>query len=263
MSALKVDVFPTVQAVRARELPGRVAIAIDVLRATTTAVTALANGSTGVMASRDPEEALTLAANLPSGSYVLGGERGSLRLPGFHLGNSPGEYAVDVVANRRVILATTNGTDAIRLAGHAQAAAAACLLNGRAVGAWAAMTGLDLTILCAGTQGEFSLDDVVCAGQVVDAFCEARGGGVDLSDLALCARELFVGARHRLLDILQGTRHGRRLIALGFGADLEYAAQADSSRLISVLVEGVLREVTGNQGQRRESLPARAGTALS
>ncbi|HSW09433.1 MAG TPA: 2-phosphosulfolactate phosphatase [Bacillota bacterium] len=247
---MKVDVFPTVQAVRAGELSGRVAIAIDVLRATTTAVTALANGSAGVVAVRDPEEALALAANLPAGSYVLGGERGSLRLPGFHLGNSPGEYAAEAVAGRRVILATTNGTAAIRLAGQAQAAGAACLLNGRAIGAWAAMTGLDLTILCAGTQGEFSVDDVVCAGQVVDAFCEARGEDADLSDLALCARELFVGARHRLLDILQRTRHGRRLTALGFGADLEYAARADSCRLVSVLEEGVLRKVAAGYEQR-------------
>jgi 2-phosphosulfolactate phosphatase len=247
VAALKVDVFATVQAVPAGQLPGRVAVAIDVLRATTTAVTALINGAAGIVPAGDPEEALTLAAKLAPGSYVLGGERGSLRLPGFHLGNSPGEYAPAVVADRQVILTTTNGTATIRLAGRAQAAAAACLLNGRAVGAWAAMTGLDLAILCAGTQGEFSLEDAICAGQVVDAFVEAHGECGDLSDLALGARELFLDARHRLLDFLQQTRHGRRLTALGFRADLEYAARADSSHLVSLLEEGVLRKATADQ----------------
>ncbi|MCX7429756.1 MAG: 2-phosphosulfolactate phosphatase, partial [Planctomycetia bacterium] len=97
---------------------GGIAVVIDVLRASTTIVTALAHGATGVRPVLTVEVARALAAGFGSGSgsdsgVLLGGERGGLRIDGFDLGNSPLEYARARVAGRRIVITTTNGTAAV------------------------------------------------------------------------------------------------------------------------------------------------------
>lgn len=237
---MRLEVFPTVEAARPDHLAGRAVVAVDVLRATTTVVTALAHGARGVWPAGDPAAAEVLAAGLEPGSFLKGGERGSFRLPGYDLGNSPLEYVPALVAGKWIVLTTTNGTGTIRLAGAGRLALAAALVNGRAVGAWVAKTGLEVSILCAGTRGEFSLDDVLCAGQVVDAVVETVDGDVDSSDLARAARQLYLANRDDLARALRDTHHGRRLCQLGFTADLEHAARADLYQVVPVYAGGVV-----------------------
>src|SRR5262245_20772094 len=88
-------------------LNGATAVAIDVLRATTTIVTALANEAREVIPCQEIEEARVAAASRPAGSTVLGGERGGLKIPGFDCGNSPAEYTAAAVGGKAVIFTTT------------------------------------------------------------------------------------------------------------------------------------------------------------
>src|SRR5262245_61680075 len=94
-------------------LAGGVAVVVDVLRATTTIAHALAAGCAGVRPCATADEARRLAGSLPAGKVLLGGERDGKPLPGFDLGNSPGEYTPARCRDRTLVLTTTNGTRAL------------------------------------------------------------------------------------------------------------------------------------------------------
>src|SRR5579862_6055151 len=108
---LHVHLLPAL--VEPEELAASTVVVIDVLRASTTINQALAEGATEVIPCLEVEEARRIAAGLPSGLTVLGGEREGLRIPDFDLGNSPGEYRPDTVAGKTVVFTTTNGTRAM------------------------------------------------------------------------------------------------------------------------------------------------------
>lgn len=246
---MRLEVITTVEEAGAERLDGRLVIAVDVLRATTTVVTALAHGVLGVWPVPSPAEAEALARSMEPGTCLRGGERGSFRLPGFDLGNSPLEYTAERVRGKHLILTTTNGTATIRRASCGSLAAVASLLNGHTVGTWAARQELDVVVLCAGTRGRFSLDDVLCAGQVTDALVEARHGAVELCDLAVAARQLYIHHRADLPGALRSTEHGRRLQTLGFSADVVYAAQAELWPVVPAYADGVVRLTSWGPGE--------------
>src|SRR5262245_36031837 len=101
-------------------LVGGVAVVIDVLRATTTIVHALAAGCLAVRPCLEVEEARALADGMRAGRVLLGGERGGIPLPGFDLGNSPREYTGKVCKNNTLVLTTSNGTRALHRAAEAE-----------------------------------------------------------------------------------------------------------------------------------------------
>ncbi|MBD0330453.1 MAG: 2-phosphosulfolactate phosphatase [Thermoleophilia bacterium] len=149
----------------------RVAVVVDVLRATSTIAQALASGYRRVFCCRDVEDARALRDALGEG--LLGGERHAVRIPGFDVGASPREFLEPRAET--VIFSTTNGTRAVL------AAAAACelvllgsLLNLEAVAAAAGDGGDDVCVVCAGFQGTFALDDAYCAGRIVALLPGAR-----------------------------------------------------------------------------------------
>ena len=94
-------------------LPGTTAVVIDVLRASTTIVHALAAGAKCVVPCVDVDVARRLAGEMAGAEPILGGERQGLRIEGFDLGNSPAEYTAATVGGRPVLFTTTNGTRAL------------------------------------------------------------------------------------------------------------------------------------------------------
>lgn len=216
-----------------RDLRGRSALVIDVLRATTTIITALGAGAAAVYPVADVEGAFRLAQQL--GGAVLGGERGGLPLPGFHAGNSPAEYREALVKGRPVVLTTTNGTLAVHraLAAGAEALAVAALVNARAAAAWAVRQGRDLTVVCAGTEEKFTLEDAVAAGCIV-ARCLELDPQVQLTDAARAAFVLWESYRHDPHKACAESWHGRRLAGLGFADDLRRCAEVDASSVVPV-----------------------------
>jgi 2-phosphosulfolactate phosphatase len=146
--------------------PAHVAIVIDVMRATSVIAQALGSGYKRVFCCRKVEEAFALRAELTE-RVVLGGERNAVGIEGFDLGASPREYLEPRAET--AIFTTTNGTPAILEAGaNAEVVLLGCLLNLDAVAAAAGAPDEDITVVCAGNEGAFALDDAYCAGRIVE-----------------------------------------------------------------------------------------------
>ena len=215
------------QPLRDEHVRGKAVVVIDVLRACSTIVTALANGARSVVPIADVGEAGRLASNLDQASYVLGGERDALPIPDFALGNSPSEYTPEVVKGRMVILHTTNGAPIFPAVAAAETVVAGSLLNVSAVVRFLRDSEQDAVLICAGWKGRVSLEDTLCAGLI---FHRLYGGVCpdDASDAARVAFSLYDAEQYDLHAALARSQHGRRLTALGHADDIAYCAQTDT-----------------------------------
>jgi 2-phosphosulfolactate phosphatase len=215
-------------------LAGRVALAVDVLRATTASVAACDAGCRRLVPVPDAETAEAMAARDGS-DVVLAGERGGEALAGFDLGNSPAEFTAERVGGRTVVLTTTNGTAAMLTAAQAAAAGLAALTNVTAAARWALEQARDVTILCAGDNRAFSLEDAVCAGLLVARLSDASPAAV-LSEGARAALGLGRHYEARLDRLADDSGWGRKLQKQGRAADLAWCLRADVSRMVPVFV---------------------------
>ena len=217
-------------------LAGCVALAVDVLRATTASVAACDAGCRRLVPVPDAEAAEAMTA-CDGTDTVLAGERGGEALAGFHLGNSPAEFTADRVGGRTVVLTTTNGTAAMLTASRAASAGLAALTNVTAAARWALEQGRDVTILCAGDNGAFSLEDTVCAGLLVGRLADASPEAV-LSEGAQAALGLGRHYGARLDRLAEDSSWGRKLQRLGRAADLAWCLRTDVSLMVPVFVAG-------------------------
>jgi len=229
------------------EFPGlaledRVAVAVDVFRATTTLVAACAAGCARIVPVSDRDAAVTAAARYPAAEVLLAGERGGSMIEGFDLGNSPLEYVAERVAGRTLIFTTTNGTEAMIHARRAPVAATAALVNVAAAARWALDQDRDLTVLCAGEKRTFSLEDAVCAGLLV-AHVLAEAASVEVTDAARAVLRLGEHYAARLDRLAVESEWGRKLARQGRAADLDACLRLDTSSVVPVFEGGVI--VTG------------------
>lgn len=213
-------------------------VVIDVLRATTTIITALQNGAHEIIPCAEIEQARALATTTdPPG--ILGGERKGLRIPGFDLGNSPAEYTPDIIRGRRIIMATTNGTPAMAACRSAKVVWIAAFINLSAI-VQRMREEPKITFLCAGTNGLVTGEDVLFAGCALEQLMSdglARGCN-DQAMLALAAwRDTHrrTESGERLAEILAQTHGGRNLVQNGLGADVATCAEIDRSSVVPQL----------------------------
>jgi 2-phosphosulfolactate phosphatase len=235
---MMVDVCFTPDEVVPSELQGRVAVVVDVLRATSTIVTALANGARSIYPVGSIDAAVRLAQNIGRDQVLLCGERRGLPIDGFDLGNSPREFTAERVAGKALVMTTTNGTPALLATTSARSTLVASFLNLGAILAALAAQELPVTVVCAGREKRFSLDDAVCAGAVVLGGAREIEPGRNLPDTAFTAALL---ARDRLDDLpglFRGTAAGRQLVDVGLGEDLEYCAQLDRYDIVPRFHDG-------------------------
>lgn len=219
-------------------LKDKTVIMIDVLRTSTTIAKAISSGCKEVIPARSVEAALELAATLDRSVTLLCGERDCQRVEGFHLGNSPSEYTEEVVGGKTLILSTTNGTPAIMGVEAARDVVIGSFVNfGAILGALLKPTS-DVSFICAGQAGCFSLEDAVCAGMFVSSVVEALGDSAELNDSSNAARVLYGNYAGRMTDAVEGSKHGRTLADLGFGEDLRLAASVDSIPVLPMLRDG-------------------------
>ncbi|HSE04022.1 MAG TPA: 2-phosphosulfolactate phosphatase [Methylomirabilota bacterium] len=215
-------------------LAGCTALAVDVLRATTAVVAACEAGCRRVVPVPDQAAA---ESRRDGADVLLAGERGGEAIAGFHLGNSPVEFTRDRVAGRTVVLTTSNGTAAMLTAAGADAAGVAALTNVTAAADWAVGEARDVSILCAGDSGAFSLEDAVCAGLLVARLAAAVPGAA-LSGGAAAALGLGRHYAPRLDRLAADSRWARNLLRLGREADVACCLRADTSRMVPVFAAG-------------------------
>ncbi len=236
-----VDVAVTPAALRSIDA-GRTIAVLDVLRATTTIVAALAAGARSVLPFEEPEEALAFAELHGRANYILGGERESRRIPGFDLDNSPRAYTRDRVSGVTIVFTTTNGTRALRRAAEVGSRVLIATLRNRTAVAHALLVGGDATLVCAGSHGDWSFEDFIGAGSILAAMRD-REPGIALGDGAFAALSAY--ARHaRALHaaVARGT-HARHLIAAGFSDDVVWCCEEDRTGIVPVLTDGQITAV--------------------
>jgi 2-phosphosulfolactate phosphatase len=200
--------------------PAATAVVIDVLRATTTITVALASGYERVLVAGSIDEARALRGD----GRVLAGERDCERPPGFDLGNSP----EDMLTPRgpELILVTTNGAPAIVAAVEAcDEVLASCLLNLDATVAALQSTAGDVLLVCAGTNGDVTLEDVYLAGRI-SALLEG-----ERTDAARVA-EAVAAAYPNAIDALEASAGAVQLHVVGLGSDVRYCAQESSTWVV-------------------------------
>jgi 2-phosphosulfolactate phosphatase len=211
--------------VRPRDARAWTAVAIDVLRATTTLAVARQNGAGRVIPVATPEEAFARREREPGA--LLCGERDGRRIQGFDLGNSPAEYGRETVEGRPLIFASTNGSLALLATAPCRRRLLGAFVNASAV-VDALQGGPRVLLVCAGKLGAFALEDAACAGWLCARLAE-RG-----ARLAGPAARLALALAPRDADgvraLVQGSAHGRYLRSLGSGyaADVEYCCRLDA-----------------------------------
>jgi 2-phosphosulfolactate phosphatase len=216
---------------------GDVIVVIDVLRASSTIVTALTAGAAAVIPVKTIEEAHMLKEKHPE--YILGGERGGLKPIGFDLGNSPREYVAERVNEREIVLSTSSGTQALSAVLDAPIALVGSFLNATAAAdaSWRLARGLerDLTIVLSGRMGEFSLEDFLCGGAILDRLDDR---GLEYTDTAYAALLAYRTASGRLLESVLRSKHGRELVKLGLLEDVVFCCCIDKYSIVPALRKG-------------------------
>jgi 2-phosphosulfolactate phosphatase len=221
------------------KLEGKVAIVLDILFATSTIVTALANGATEVIPTLDEAGARAEAQKHPADSYILAGELYAETLPGFA---SPTPLALleEKLAGRKLIYSTTNGTVALRQSARADHVYAGALLNGEAVvkRVLSQHPGKTILIVCSGSMGMVNLEDLYGAGYFVDLLSRALDEDSDFSDAALAARSLF--RAEDPADCLLRARVGRLMVERNLIPEVRFAARLSTLDAVPVLKDGRL-----------------------
>ena len=225
---MKIDVFFNPLGVNVGDLTGRGVVVIDVLRATTTVITALANGAKAVIPAATSEEAVRLASNLEKDGVLLAGERKSLKIEGFALGNSPREMSAAAVAGKTIVLATANGTPALVATQGGDPVLVGAPANFKALAARArailAQRG-DLVIVCAGRERQFAVEDAYTAGRLIKAVKKGLRK-LALNDAATAAVAL-TDAFANWKEALEGSAAARQLAEVDLAEDVRFAAKAD------------------------------------
>lgn len=209
---------------------------IDVLRATTTIATALANGAREIVTCVSIEEARERALGCDA---LLGGERKGVRIEGFDLGNSPRDYTPERIGGRTIVFTTTNGTVALRHAEQAKRVLVGALVNRATVARELGCVAGDIHLLCAGTGGQPSFDDCVTAGAIADAVLQLAPAAT-LDDHAMLYRSAWRGIGD-VIAAFRTCRGGRNLIDVGLGDDIAACVQVDSVASLCEMQGGVVR----------------------
>ncbi|OWT55648.1 2-phosphosulfolactate phosphatase [Candidimonas nitroreducens] len=234
----KIHVIARKEDFDAAKAPGKIAVVLDIIFATSTIITALQRGARAVIPAADQAQALELATASRDGRYVLAGEYGAETLSGFQPYNPLAMLDLDL-EGRDLIYSTTNGTVALRAASACQRVYAGCLLNASAVARHVAQNSHDQTILllCSGSRGMYSLEDHYGAGCFVHLLREYAGAEhVALTDAAIAALRLF--EQNEAVETLAASRIGRRMAAKSMLPDIQHSAGIDTCPFVAELVDG-------------------------
>jgi 2-phosphosulfolactate phosphatase len=250
MPALEVLLTPAeFELLPQRDLSGTVCVVFDVLRATSSMITALANGADGILPVEDIPEALQVREQQPD--VLLAGERQGLRIQAeltgnisFDLGNSPREFTREKVSGRTIVMTTTNGTRALRACSHARTVLAASFLNLRATARFLENEKpARLLLVCGGTFDQAAYEDALCAGALCNLVWQRYATGA-VADSTHMVRLLYEAEKEHLAAAFAQSRNGRRLLAQPeLRGDVSFCAQTDIFPVVAELTrDGLVRK---------------------
>jgi len=235
---MNIHVVSSVNEIISDQLAGKTVIVIDVLRATSTIITAIANGCSGVI----PVETVQQAKNSQIQGDLLGGERFCQKIHGFDLGNSPFEYGPEIVAGKTIVMTTTNGTRAIQKSQKAAHILAGSMLNATACAVKALEFGKDIVVLCSGTNDAFSLEDGLCAG-LLEEMVRLSEKTVATNDFGTAMMHAYDRVRSGLTEAILSCSNGTRLAKLGLTEDIVYCTQINKLKVVPLFQDGMMKQI--------------------
>ncbi len=200
-------------------------VVIDILRATSTIITAIANGAKNIIPVGTVEEAIKIAKNLERSTYLLCGERNTRMIDGFDLGNSPLEFTKEKVEGKKIILTTTNGTKIFQNLRFSKNVLVGSSLNVNALCNKMIELDSDWTLICSGRDGYFDQSDAICAGLIIYSIEELLNKEIELNDAGKVSKILYEISKENLQAALKETDHGKILINSNFEKDIEFISQ--------------------------------------
>lgn len=231
-------------ALQQRDLSQAVCVVFDVLRATTSMITALANGAEAIIPVAEISEAIALRQKNPN--VLLAGEREGLRIRAgqtgsidFDLGNSPREFTAEKVSGKTIVMTTTNGTRALRACAAARMILVSSFLNLRATTNWLLeRKPQHLILVCSGTLEEPALEDTLAVGALCEKIWSNYAGG-HVSDSAEIARRIYPLLQFNLIEAMKHSRNGRRLLANPeLRDDVYLCVQRETVSFVATLMPG-------------------------
>ena len=238
---MRIDAALTPVLLRPEDACEKCVVVIDVLRASTTLVTALTHGARKIVPFRTVDEVQEAFKAYSDEEALRCGERGGKRIPGFELGNSPTEYREETVSDRILLFTSTNGSQLFDRVRGAEEIVVGGFVNRLAVLRFLLKKGRDCLLACAGSEGRFSLEDAVCAGLFVNGLVEStRGRGVTLGDEARAAFALYGHFAGNVMEMIQESAHGATLSEMGMGGDLPLCIETDVFEMVPILKDGAL-----------------------
>lgn len=212
-------------------LENSTAVVIDVLRASTTMVHALGHGAQAIVPCLTVESALVAAQSYPPDTRLLGGERHGMLIPGFDLGNSPLDYTPAAVQGKTVIFTTTNGTRALLECKSAARVCVGAFVNRQAITAAVSTWEEDVHLVCAGTDGQLTAEDILFAGAVAGDLLTAAETPWTVGNVQAQMAQDFFQARSRTPELFRqcffASLGAQNLVNLGMTKDIERAMGHD------------------------------------
>ncbi|MBN2637960.1 MAG: 2-phosphosulfolactate phosphatase [Bacteroidales bacterium] len=240
---MKIDVIPYASAIKTEGVKNKNVVVIDVLRASSVMVTALNNGAKSVIPVLNVDDAFRLAKKMPEKSYLLSGERNTKLIPGFDLGNSPLEHTREKVADKTIILSTSNGTKALHALDSANHVYIGTFLNSAAL-IDKLLSLNEIILVCSGTNDNFSMDDGMFAAHVISQITKQKEAS--LSDLAQTLLKAYQSENGNLNILLQDCYHLNLLKRNGFEQDVNYCLQTDKLSLVPEKIKNNIEIVNRN-----------------
>lgn len=216
-------------------------VVIDVLRASTSIAIGLQNGAKEIIPVSSVENAVKISGSLYGDVTLRAGERNAKMIEGFNLGNSPLEYRSDVVNGKSIIFMTTNGSVAIVKGKHANNLIVAGYINLSKVVEFLKTLKSNFTIICAGNDNNFCLEDAVCAGRIINTLETEIEDELLLDDEGITCTALDKHFGKNILKMFKTSEHGRYLAEIGYAEDLKVCALIDSVNVLPILAGNVLR----------------------
>lgn len=225
----KIDVCLSPELIHLYNFKNRVVVVVDVLRATTCMVTALANGVRKIRAFAD----LDACRSMSNSGYVIAGERGGKKVDGFDLGNSPLNYLNDAYLGEQLAVTTTNGTLAIDKSRHAYEVIIGAMVNLDAVVEYLKSQDRDVLIFCAGWKGKVNMEDTLFAGAVVDKLENDFESECDAPQIA---QMMYNTAKEDIIGYLKNAFHVKRLSGFSIDEDIQFCLTPNKFDIIPVLI---------------------------
>jgi 2-phosphosulfolactate phosphatase len=238
------DVFYSLHSFQEDELRDKTVVIIDVLRASSTIVTAFMNGAKAIIPVGDMGEASKIAQNVDSDNYLLCGEKDGEKIEGYDLGNSPLEYTKEIVENKTLIFNTTNGTKAIKKSLGSSKTYIASFLNVGSIVEELENQPNEVVLVCAGWKGRLAFEDMLLAGNIIHLLGDGNLTN-DSRDGAKVAFGLYDKYGDDISTVIHQSNHAMRLKDIIGTSDIDYCCQVDITDMLPRLKEGMITLTDG------------------